>query len=113
MLLAALTTAATYLYTADTQETLKTPGLADLDRRATVHGWPWSYYAEVVELVDLGERQVAVMEYTEIRAEELLQTYALWFLVWLITVPLVLLSIGSRRKKDSATPRPHAPEAPD
>lgn len=97
LLLAVLTTAGTFLYTTESKKVLRDPGLADLERYTTLHGWPWGYYGRVREMVRMGEHRVAVMEYTEVHAEHLFQTLALWFLVWLLVVPLVLLGSGSRR----------------
>ena len=99
LLLAVLSTAATYLYTAETKEILSDPGLSDLERRATVHGWPWGYYAKVKELVRYSERQVAVMEYNELRFEMLGKTYLAWLVTWLITVPILIVATAPRPKQ--------------
>jgi hypothetical protein len=98
LLLAALITAATYVYTTETHETLSEPGLANLERTALVHGWPWGYYAEVTELVRQSEGYVAVMAHKELRFEMLGQTYLLWFVVSLILASLLIAVAGSRRR---------------
>lgn len=99
LLLAALITAATYIFTTEKQETLSDPGLADLERRATVHGWPWGYYAEVLEFVPYSERRVAIMEYSEWYFEKFGQTFLVWFVTSLVLVSLlvVLLTPPQRR----------------
>jgi hypothetical protein len=104
ILLAALLTAGTYLYTVETKETLSDPGLADLVRIATVHGWPWGYYAEVTELTVVSENRVAVLEYWDIRWQMLAQTYLVWFVVSLIFGSLLVLaaSPGSGRSRASS-----------
>lgn len=99
LLLAALSTAATYLQTAETKEMLSEAGLSDLERIITVHGWPWGYYADVIELVRYSEHQVAVIEYTEFYFEKLGQTFLVWFVAWLVIVPLLLLAISPRQQR--------------
>ena len=89
--LAALVTAATFFYAAETKETLSDPGLADTVREATVHGWPWGYYAEVIELTPRSERYVAVFEYTDLRWQMLGQTFLAWFVVSLILFAVVII----------------------
>ncbi len=96
-LLAALITAATYWYTAETKETLSDEGLTDLFRTTLVHGWPWGYYAEVIEQIPLGEGRVAVIEYNEVRPEMLMQTYLIWFVVLLILTLTILVFVASGR----------------
>jgi hypothetical protein len=83
-ILAALITAVTYAYTTETTETLTEEGLADLVRVAKVHGWPWGYYAEVIEWSRMGENQIAMIEYNEPRGVMLVQTYLAWFVVLLL-----------------------------
>jgi hypothetical protein len=89
--LAALVTAATFFYATEIKETLSDPGLADTVREATVHGWPWGYYAEVTELTPRSERYVAVFEYTDLRWQMLGQTFLAWFVVSLILVAVVVI----------------------
>ena len=96
--LAALATAATFFYTTETQETLSDPGLADTVREATVHGWPWGYYAEVTELTPKSERYVAVFEYTDLRWQMLGQTFLAWFAVSLILVVAVIVFATPARR---------------
>jgi hypothetical protein len=96
--LAILTTAATYAYTAETQETLSNPGLTDLEQRATVHGWPWGYYAEVTELVRYTEQRVIVIEYTELRFESLVQSLLAWFVAWLVILAVGLMTLAPRQR---------------
>jgi len=100
VILAVLVTAVTYFNTTETQKTLSERGMADLDRRITLHGWPWGYYAQVVEMTQMEERRVAVIEYTEVRLEELGQTYLVWFVFWLIVAPTFVVVTGSRRRRD-------------
>jgi hypothetical protein len=99
LLLAAFTTAASYLYTSDTQQTISDPGLADLEKRAEVHGWPWGFYAQVTEIVPLGEGQVAVMAYSEMRVEQLGQTFIAWVVGWLILAALLLIAVAPQRRR--------------
>ena len=100
LMLAALTTAATYFYTTETRETLSEAGLSDLERRATVHGWPWGYYAEVVELARVSENRIAVFEYGDLRWQMLGQTYLAWFVASLLIVSaLVAVTAPSQRRK--------------
>jgi hypothetical protein len=99
LLLAALFTALSFLYTHETTETVSDPGLADLVQRATVHGWPWGYYAEVVELAQLDDGRVAVLEYGDIRWQMLGQTYLAWLIVsMLILSGLVAVMSSSKRR---------------
>ena len=96
--LAILTTAVTYGYAAETQETLSTPGLTDLEQRAIVHGWPWGFYAEVTELVRYTEQRVAVIEYTELRFEALVQSLLVWCVAWLVILALGLMTLTPRQR---------------
>jgi hypothetical protein len=98
LLLAALSTATTYLQTAETKEIRSEAGLRDLERMITVHGWPWGYYADVIELVRYSEHRVAVIEFTEFYFEKLGQTFLVWFVAWLVVVPLLLLAISPRQR---------------
>ena len=91
LILAALATAATFFYTTETKETLSDPGLTDLVRQATVHGWPWGYYAEVIELTPMSEHYVAVFEYTDLRWQMLGQTFLVWFVVSLVLVAVAII----------------------
>ena len=99
LILAALITAATYWHTTEKTETQADPGLANLERRATVHGWPWGYYAEIVELVRYSEHQVAVIEYTQFYFEMLGQTYLVWFVTSLLLVSVVIILAVPRQRK--------------
>lgn len=98
LLLAALITAATYQYTTETKKVLSDEGLRDLTQVAIVHGWPWGYYAEVIEWSRWGENQIAIFEYNQVRPEMLIQTYLVWFVVLLI-LALTLLVIASSGQK--------------
>jgi hypothetical protein len=98
LLLAALVTAATFFYETETEEMLSEPGLADMVRRAGVHGWPWGYYAEVTERSRLDKHSVAVFEYSEIRLQMLGQTYVAWFVLLLILVSVVIVVTDPRRR---------------
>jgi hypothetical protein len=98
LLLAAAVTAVTYVYTTETKHTLSDPGLADLERRATVHGWPWGYYAEVTELTRLDERSVAVFEYKDLRWQMLGQTCLAWLVVSLVLVSVLIIVADPRRR---------------
>jgi hypothetical protein len=82
IVLAMLTTAATYFYTSTEKEKLSDPGLADVEREALVHGWPWGYYAEVTEVVLLGENQFSLMLYNTPRFKMFFQTCLFWFILW-------------------------------
>ena len=97
-LLAVLFTAVTFFYTKETTEILTDPGLADLVQRATLHGWPWGYYAEVTELVELGEGRVAVFEYGDVRWEKLGQTYLAWLIVSLLILSAFLVVAAPAEK---------------
>jgi hypothetical protein len=99
MVLAALLTAATYSYTTETKKVFEDWGLADLTQEARVHGWPWGYYAEVLEWSKWGERQIAIIEYNETRGDMLIQTYAFWFVVLLLVVSFAAIVISSRQQK--------------
>jgi hypothetical protein len=99
LLLAALVTAATYAYTAEKHEILSDQGLADLERIITVHGWPWGYHGEVLELVRYTESQVAIMEYKEWYFEQFGQTYLVWFVALLILVATILILIAPPQKR--------------
>jgi hypothetical protein len=99
LLLAALLTAATYVYTRETQEVPSEPGLADLVRVAEVHGWPWGYYAQVTELAQVSERAVSVLEYTDLRWRMLGQTYVAWFFLLLILMSVVIAISDPRRRR--------------
>jgi hypothetical protein len=99
LLLAVLVTAATYLYTTEKQETVTDPGLSDVERRATVHGWPWGYYAEIREFVPYSEQQVAIFEYKEWYFEQFGQTYLVWFIALLVLgVVFVLFATPSQKR---------------
>lgn len=99
MILAALVTAATYLHTTEKTAIETDPGLSNLERKATVHGWPWGYYAEIVELVRYNEHQVAVIEYTQFYFEMLGQTYLVWFVTLLLLVSVVVIIAVPRQRK--------------
>ena len=100
LILAALITAATYFYATETRETLTEAGLSDLERRATVHGWPWGYYAEITELTRVSENRVAVFEYGDLRWQMLGQTYLAWFVAsLLIAAALIAVTAPSQRRK--------------
>lgn len=99
LLVAAVTTAASFFYTHHAEETISDPGLTDLQRRVVLHGWPWGYYAEVADIVQLGEGQVAIMEYSEVRFEQLGQTYLVWFLVWLLLAVVFLIVAAPKQKR--------------
>jgi hypothetical protein len=99
IILAALITAATYLHSTEKTETQTDPGLSNLERKATVHGWPWGYYAEIVELVRYNEHQVAVIEYTQVYFEMLGQTYLVWFVTSLLLVSVVIIVAVPRQRQ--------------
>jgi hypothetical protein len=100
LLLAMLATAATYFYTTETHKTLSEAGLSDVERRATLHGWPWGYYAEVMELTRVSENRVAVFEYGDLRWRKLGQTYLAWFVVSLVIVSvLVAVTAPPQRRR--------------
>ena len=99
LLLAALATAVTYFYTTERSETVSDPELTDLECRATLHGWPWGYYAEVTELVRYDESRVAVMEYKELYFEKLGQTYLAWFVALLVLGPVALIVAAPRQRR--------------
>lgn len=99
LLLAALFTAATYLYKAETKETLSDPELTDSLRVATVHGWPWGYYAQVTELTRVSEQAVAVIEYNDLRWQMLGQTYLAWFVFALILISVLVVAASPGQKR--------------
>jgi hypothetical protein len=100
LLLAALFTAATYLYTTETEGALSNPDLSNTVQTATVHGWPWGYYAQVTELTKVGERSVAVLEYNDLRWKMLGQTYAVWFVALLVLTLVLFIVTDPGRKPD-------------
>ncbi len=71
LVLAALLTAATCQYTRETEVVFAGRGLYDLTQTATVHGWPWGYYAEVLEWSKWDKNRIALIEYNEIRRDML------------------------------------------
>jgi hypothetical protein len=97
LVLAAALTAVTYMYTTETEETLSDPGLTDLQRMATVHGWPWGYIADVTEMVRISEGRVAVLEYVDLRWQMLGQTMFFWLVIALIFVSLLIVLADPRR----------------
>lgn len=99
LVLALLTTAATHLYTTQETEILSYPGSADTERLATVHGWPWGYYAEVTEFTPWEGGLVGWSEYGEWRLQMLGQTSLAWFVLWLVTLLIVLAVISSNRRR--------------
>jgi hypothetical protein len=99
MILAALLTAATYSYTVETKKVYEDWGLANLTQEATVHGWPWGYYAEVLEWSKWSENKIAIMEYNETRGDMLIQTYSFWFMVLLLGISFAAIVISSRQQK--------------
>jgi hypothetical protein len=92
-LAAALAMGATYFYTSETEEVFSDPGLTDLVRQSKNHGWPWGYYAEVEERVQINEYRVAIIEYNEIKPDALFQTFIAWFVFCLIASIVVLILI--------------------
>jgi uncharacterized membrane protein len=99
LVLAALLTAATYSYTIENEVVFTEDGLADLTQVATVHGWPWGYYAEVLEWSKVGENQIAIIEYNETRGDMLIQTFAVWFVVLLLVVLFVGIVVSSNQQR--------------
>jgi hypothetical protein len=100
LLLAALATAATYFYTTESHKTLSEAGLPDLERRVTRHGWPWGYYAEIMEFTRVSENRVAIFEYGDLRWRMLGQTYLAWFVASLLIVSiLVVVTARPQRRR--------------